>query len=501
MKIPVTNKHFSLHQQFWLHYPLFWIGLHLLLGSGCAAGWGFGILPLAFVLWLPAFLNRSWLRLLGGILLFVCSWLHASFSFLSPQCPDKGLNGLWYFSIAQVKTMQTPFGPTLNYQGHLSGYLTEKKEHIYNLPCQIQVKESVKRPLANSDYLIRGRLCKTRKGQYILKPAAKQVWQAVSGTHSFAEWRLQGKHKVGRYLKTHFGTTSCASLFTSLATGDIDERSLAIEFNRLGLSHILAISGFHFSLFSFFILVFLRLFFPFKITHWTALFLMSAYLFFLGPAPSAIRACCAISLALLGKISCLRSNGMNALGAGLTLLLLWNPIFCQNLGFQLSFLCTAALLLLYEPCENLLAHYFIKRSAQDVKLMSITQQHGALFATILRKALALTLAVHIVTLPVCLFYFGTFPLLGSLLYNLFFPFLLSISVLLLLSGSIVGFILPSLGQIIHSVNSSFTHALLTSVHHAPSFSKGLISFGSISPIFIALWLAGVLTFVMHNQKT
>ena len=54
--------------------------------------------------------------------------------------------------------------------------------------------------------------------------------------------------------------------------------------------------------------------------------------------------------------------------------------------------------------------------------MTPLHQTGHLFSSLLRKALALNIAVHFVTLPVLLFIFLKFPWL-SLLYNLFFPFL------------------------------------------------------------------------------
>jgi competence protein ComEC len=344
--------------------------------------------------------------------------------------------------------------------------------------------------------MIYGRLTKTRKGGYVFKPDRKHAWQPVESSHSFAEWRLQCKRQVGRYLKQRFGQTPCSALFTSLATGDIDERTLAIEFGRLGLSHILAISGFHFALFAAFLLFCIGLALPFRSTQIVVLCLICAYLFFLGPSPSAMRAFCAIALALTGKITGLRSSGINALGAGLAVILLFDPPFCQNLGFQLSVLCTAALLLLYGPCEKILELLFIKRTTSDVKTMPILDQNGALLAALLRKALALTLAVHIVTLPVCLFHFSVFPLLGSLLYNLFFPFLLSLSLFLLLTGCIIGAVFPWAGQLLHTLNREFTNFLLHSVTHAPAAIKGVISTGPISPLVISLWLSALLAFAI-----
>jgi len=477
-----------------------WIGLHIFFGSSAAAGWGVLLIPLAVVLWAPIF--RHWQRLLGGVLLFLSSWFSASPYFEKNEWPPCGHEGVLYFSISQVKASQTPFGQVLSYQGQVRGFLTQdsKRPVLAKIPCQILMKESSRRPPANCDYLLKGRLQKTRKGSYVFKPDRAFSWQPIDGTYSLAEWRLQFKRRVARFIQRHFGKTPCSVLFTSLATGDIEERNLAIEFSRLGLSHILAISGFHFSLFASFALFSLSLFLSTRKAQILVLIFMGAYLFFLGPCASAMRACCAISLALTGKISCLRSSGLNALGAGLAIILLIDPPLCQNLGFQLSFLCTAALLLLYAPCEKLLSVLFIKRTPATVKTMSLLDQHGALASALLRKTLALVTSVHIVTLPVCLFYFSTFPLLGSMLYNLFFPFLISISLLLLLLGCAIVIIVPPLGHLINDLNSSFTNFLLHSVTHAPPAIKGTLSCSSISPLLISIYLSALLLFSIFWQS-
>lgn len=475
-------------QQFWLRHPLFWIGLHIFLGTGVAAGHTWLFLPLAAVLWLPLF--RNWQRLLSAALLVSCSWYGASTHFINAPLPEKGLEGILYLSISQVKSSQTPFGPVLCYQGKGCHFLSLDQQRIKNLHCQILMKDSSKRSPANSDYLIHGRLLKSRKGTYIFKPDRKISWQSITNTHSFAETRLQFKRKVAGYIKNQFGKTPCSVLFASLATGDIDERTLSIEFSKLGLSHILAISGFHFALFAAFVVFFFSLFLSFRATRIVSLALVGAYLFFLGPCPSAMRACCAISLALSGKIFSLRASGINALGAGLALLLLIDPSMCLNLGFQLSFLCTAALLLLFAPCEQLLTTIFPSRTLAAIKAIPLLDQHGALLASLLRKSLALTLAVHIVTLPVCLFYFSSFPLLGSLIYNLFFPFLLTISLFLLL----LSLVLFPLAPLINTLNLHYTNFLLGSVAHAPPALKAPLSLGSINPLLISIYLSSLLLF-------
>ena len=262
---------------------------------------------------------------------------------------------------------------------------------------------------------------------------------------------------MSNYLKRHFKDPKVASFFSSLATGDIDERALSLEFGKIGVNHLLAISGFHFALLTTFCSFILGLFLPRKTTTILLLIVLSAYFFFVGNAPSVQRAWIGIFIFLIGSLFDLRSNALNSLGCALCIEILIDPYCVTHLGFQLSFLATLAILLLYAPCEKLLSLLLPKRPLSLLAVMTPLHQTGHLFSSMIRKALALNIAVHLVTLPVLLFVFLKFPWL-SLLYNLFFPFWVGLSIFLFYSPSFFRRCTPSTMRLHpRSSNSPHTH--------------------------------------------
>jgi competence protein ComEC len=118
------------------------------------------------------------------------------------------------------------------------------------------------------------------------------------------------------------------------------------DFSRLGLTHVLAISGLHVA-----VVVFLIL----KISSWMrltrerslaiAIALMPVYMMLTGASPSAVRACLMAMLALwLARRNALK-DGLHLLSAAAMLMLIWDPLLIEDVSFQLSFIVTAGLIL------------------------------------------------------------------------------------------------------------------------------------------------------------
>src|SRR5690606_6031061 len=132
-----------------------------------------------------------------------------------------------------------------------------------------------------------------------------------------------------------------------------------------------------------------------KISLIFLLALLSSYFFFLGSSPSVFRAWIAIALWTVSKLIQRKLNGKNALGTCLIIELLFDPRSIFHLGFQLSFLCTAAILLLTPITLGWMQAIFPKRSSSEIQGFCKTERIAYLGCCFFRTVLAVTLAVHI----------------------------------------------------------------------------------------------------------
>ncbi len=465
-------------------YPALWIGSLLLVGIGLALNWGASLFPWAVLLLYPWIKHRNWLHLALALVMMCSAYAYAKATMPKPLEAAKA-HGIGYFSPSEVRQEESPFGKQTAYIGMMRCFQSDSGEIASDLPCRIYFKSNKNRPLAHCHYLIEGTLSAKNHGGFVYKPD-RMGWKAIEDSHSLAEWRFRCKEKAYNYLHHHFSGSRCLPLFSALTLGRVEERQLVSEFRNLGLSHILAISGFHFALGAGLLLLILRPIFPKKTSPLIALVLLSGYAFFLGESPSVLRAWAAISLFLVARLLGFRTNGLNALGVGLIAELIYNPLLVSHLGFQLSFLATAAILFLYSPCEKLIQKIFLPRSIEELKRMPFSGRHLYLLSSCLRKALALNTAVHAVVLPASLLHFHSFPML-SYLYNLFYPLLISLSMTALLITSAIDQLLPWIGGRLHQINRQFTEGVLEIVSYPPVAWSLPNPTEHLSPYFFSIW--------------
>lgn len=202
------------------------------------------------------------------------------------------------------------------------------------------------------------------------------------------------------------------------------------EFGDAGILHILAISGLHIGLL---LLVFQFIFFPIKrigrhalLYHLLVSGCLWIYAFAVGASSSVIRAVTMFSVFSIGAISKRKLPSYYWLLLSYFGLLLWNPLFLKQVGFQLSYAAVAGILLLYP------------------KLKSLWQPKNFL----LQKFWMLTcvsLAAQVAVMPLGLYYFGQFSGLFLLSNWIVLPFLSLYYILFIFSVVFLcfGLILPA----------------------------------------------------------
>ncbi|BBI34770.1 DNA internalization-related competence protein ComEC/Rec2 [Cohnella abietis] len=162
-------------------------------------------------------------------------------------------------------------------------------------------------------------------------------------------------------------------------------------FARLGLTHILAISGLHVGVV---VYLLLQLGALLKMTRERTLDVTIAmlpfYMMITGGSPSAVRACLMAMIALwLARRHALK-DGLHLLLAAALIMLIWNPSLIEEIGFQLSFIVTAGLIL------------FVPTVTASLPIPWKW----------LRGPVAVTLTAQVVSFPLTAYYFHTFNLMS-----------------------------------------------------------------------------------------
>jgi len=114
------------------------------------------------------------------------------------------------------------------------------------------------------------------------------------------------------------------------------------------------------------------------------------YALITGLSPAVMRAAAMLSLVVAGKAMKRHPDILNILAASVIFLLVWQPSLLADLGFQLSYLAVAGIILLYKPIYDL----FVPGYSLLDKVWSIV---------------AVSIAAQLATLPLCLYYFHQFP--------------------------------------------------------------------------------------------
>jgi competence protein ComEC len=184
------------------------------------------------------------------------------------------------------------------------------------------------------------------------------------------------------------------------------DKDLKQSFANIGAGHILAVSGLHFNLIfgiAYFLLSFLGMSKKSKIIKQVILLpLIWGFAFITGLSPSVIRAAGMLTLWGIGDSFLYKPFTLNTLAAIALFMLLYNPLYLFDIGFQLSFLAVASILIV-NP-------YLVDLYSSENKIINY-----------IRDLICVSFSAQVGVLPLSLYYFHQFPLLFLVTNALLIP--------------------------------------------------------------------------------
>ncbi|WP_338750248.1 DNA internalization-related competence protein ComEC/Rec2 [Bacillus sp. FJAT-52991] len=299
-------------------------------------------------------------------------------------------------------------------------------------------------------------------------------------------WRAKGIDHIKEMFPESLQSTAAALLF-----GDrtLAEEEITKAYQRLGIIHLLAISGLHVGLMTTFLYYFLiRIGVTKERSQVILLTVLPVYALLAGGSPPVVRACLMTILILLAIRFQRKFTPLDALSLSFLLVLMYDPYFLYQVGFQLSYLVSFSLIL----------------SSQSI-LSYPTSFLGKMFA--------ITTVSQIAGLPVMMYHFFEISIY-SFVANLFFvpfysflllPCLLVIYILSFTFPPILSLLSP-LGEMLSRVDeaamkvSAWPFAVVVTGRPMPlffvcSFCIGLVAFlyweksKRLQPVFLMLTFA------------
>jgi len=262
------------------------------------------------------------------------------------------------------------------------------------------------------------------------------------------------------------------------------DKDIRQTFAATGTSHILSISGLHFSIIYgifYFLLSFLGNSKRGRIARQAIILpLMWIFAFLTGMEPPVIRSAVMINLWGFGNAFLFKSFTINTVGAAAFFMLLYNPFNLFDVGFQLSFLAVLAILLinphlviLYTSRNPLIRHVW------ELSCVSASAQLG--------------------TAPLSMYYFHQFPLL-FLVTNLFAIPMTAIIMGLLPISLLLQFLMGNHSWLMWPLNKSLNWFILglEKIESIPNNLIDGIFLSEIDVIFVVFYL--IFLFLLMIKK-
>lgn len=262
-------------------------------------------------------------------------------------------------------------------------------------------------------------------------------------------------------------------------------KEVVSAYSKTGTMHVLSVSGMHVGIIFVVLNFLIRPLRRFKHMRYASALLIIVLIWFYalitGFSPSVCRAAMMLTFVVLGKALHKNLNTYNLLAISAFFLLLYNPYYLLDVGFQLSYFAVLGLVYLHPKIYGL---FYIKN-----KLLDSAWSYCAL-----------SCAAQLATFPLSIYYFHQFPL-----YFLLGNLVIVLPVALIMYAGIIFLFIPwpgvlaPLGWFLNKL-IGFTDQILYYIEDLPMASIADIWISRIDYLMIYLIIGSVIFAITSRQK-
>lgn len=295
--------------------------------------------------------------------------------------------------------------------------------------------------------------------------------------------------KTPLYACRHFLASRIADLFPGSAAlaqafllgdrSDLDPETRA-AFNATGVAHLISLSGMHVTVLAAAVSLLLSRFLHRRHAELVTLDFIALYGALVGFPPSLCRAALMFAVMTGGTLCGRPSDPVTRICAALLAMLLWDPFYVFNTGFNLSFAASGGIILTHGNLDGLLG----LDSMEAPRLrMSRAKRMRLRCIRYLLGLLSTSLAVTLATLPLVIATFGAQPLLAVPLNLLAIP-LAMLAYPVSLAALMLSLLLPPMGPMLCALPDELYHLLVGLIQGASRLSVGVLRSPRYPPLLL-----------------
>lgn len=301
-------------------------------------------------------------------------------------------------------------------------------------------------------------------------------------------WSLKLRQHLVQKLKLNMRDTGAMAVASTLILGYKADLSDDIyqSYSKTGTVHVLSVSGAHVAIIYFMLTLMLGFLDKYRYGRLLKAIIVITviwyYALLTGFSPAVCRAAVMISMVVIGKTYNRYINTLNILAISAFLLLLYNPYFIADVGFQLSYIAISGIVIFRPMVYNWLT---FKNKWAD-KFWALC---------------SVSIAAQIITFPLSVFYFHQFPVY-FLVSNLF----VVVPVTIIMYSGILYLLLPQIPVISKSVAFLLEKTILLMnkglavIENTPFANISKLWIGTFEYLMLYLLIISLFYFT-YNKKT